>query len=269
MRYIKYTQEAIQAEAQKAYDEVVAKLSKDAVACQAGAQLDTDARPQIFFDEDAWWKAMALIEQCDKEIAWYGFVDRDGMNFTITDITVPPQTVTGTSVESDSNEWALWAMEIDNEKYNKMRCHMHSHVNMGVFSSGTDDDYQKDMVTKNGDLNYYIFLIFNKKGDIFARVYDCADNKMYDDCDVDVHGYENMYTVWAQDEIDQQVTIKSAQVIYGSTAAKAANPGNWYQQKVLEQIEQRKAEQAEEEQAMRWANFDRTVRSSCYSDWEY
>lgn len=219
MKYIKYTEEAIEAIAQKAYEEAKAKYSQDAVACHDRKAEDIKAEntPVINFSEDAWKKANALVDLCDKEIAWHGYVERSVANplkFLITDILVPPQVVTGTTVDSDSNEWALWASQLSDDEFSHMRCHMHSHVNMGVFSSGTDDDYQKDMVTKNGNLDYYIFLIFNKKGDVFARVYDCENNVMYDNNEVTVYGFEDPYYNWAQDEIDQQVQKKTYATAY-------------------------------------------------------
>lgn len=209
MKPIKYTEDYIEREAQKAYDAMKNKLQLDAVACHSRDKgTEAEVRPQIHFSTKAWNRARALVNMCDKEIAWHGFVQRQGLMFMITDVVVPPQVVTGTSVESDSSKWAEWSAHLTDEQFNSMRCHMHSHVNMGVFSSGVDDDYQKDMVTKNGNLDYYIFLIFNKRGDIFARVYDVENNIMYDDSDVDIVRQNDKANDWAAKQIEKMVETK-------------------------------------------------------------
>lgn len=210
VKFIKYTEEAIKAAAQKAYDDTITKLSTDAVACHGKDKgSKAEVRPQIHFSDEAWAKSKALVNNCDAEIAWHGLVAREGLTFLITDVHVPPQSVTGTTVESDSNEWAVWASGFSDEEFVSLRCHMHSHVNMGVFSSTTDDDYQKDMVTKNPGLDYYLFLIFNKRGDVFARVYDVENNIMYDNDDVDVYAGRNDADEWAKDQIKVFVKKKT------------------------------------------------------------
>lgn len=229
MKFIKYTEEAIETLAQQAYEDMKKKLKTDAVACHdRGKGKPAEVTPTIIFEPDAWEKAQALVELCDKEIAWHGIVERNSeTSFTIKDVVVPPQTVTGTSVESDSNEWVLWASQLSFDEFNNMRCHMHSHVNMNVFSSGVDDDYQKDMVTKNGDLDYYLFLIFNKKGEVFARIYDVQKNIMYEDEEIEVIGYANEAKDWAQEQIANQVTTKKVTYGYGRGQMSIKDYGNW------------------------------------------
>lgn len=215
MKPIKFTEEyrkqCAEEAALKAYNETLEKL-QDSVAChKAGTtELETDKTIKVILSNEVMLKATALVQECDKEIAWHGIVnaDREQNIYTIVDVVVPPQEVTGTTVNSDSNEWALWASQLSDDEFNNLRCHMHSHVNMGVFSSATDDDYQKDVVTKDGNLDYYIFLIFNKKGEIFARFYDVEHNMMYDNKDVEVHIPTESPTVWAREQIKNMVSTK-------------------------------------------------------------
>ena len=208
MKPIKYTEEVIKELALKAYVDVVTKLTTDAVACHGkskGTPVAQNDRPSIFIEEDAVRKIHALVSLCTDEIAWYATVNRLGDDnvFYIKDILVPPQNVTPASVDSDPTEFALWSATLSDDTINHLRCHMHSHVNMSVFSSAVDDDYQKDMVTKDAK-DYMLFLIFNKRGEVFARIYDIKNNVMYDNEDIDIHYSDSTYD-WACEQIKDKV----------------------------------------------------------------
>ena len=215
MKPIKYTPELIEQYAQAAYDKAKKEMQEN-VACHNKALKleipDGVIAPHVIISDEALAKSKALVEQCQWEIAWHGIVnaDREKGIYYIKDVIVPPQHVTGASVDCDSNEWALWAAQFDNETFNSIRCHMHSHVNMGVFSSGIDDDYQKDVVTKDSNLDYYIFLIWNKKGDLFARFYDVENNVMFDNKEFVVSYESNGINEWAAKEIEEKVTSRPA-----------------------------------------------------------
>lgn len=218
MKAIKYTPELIEQYAQAAYDKAVKEM-QESVACHSKKALDIEIpdgviAPHVIISDEALAKSKALVEQCQQEIAWHGIVnaDREKGIYYIKDVVVPPQHVTGASVESDSNEWALWAAQFDNETFNEIRCHMHSHVNMSVFSSGTDDDYQKDVVTKDSNLDYYIFLIWNKRGELFARFYDVENNVMFDNKEFPVSYESGSINEWAAKEIEEKV--KTAPTTY-------------------------------------------------------
>lgn len=233
MRVIKYTDELKEQFAQqcaaKAYNEALEKMN-DRLAClNKDNNLpvpDGVIAPSVIISDIAMAKATALVQQCSQEIAWHGIVnaDREKGIYYIKDVVVPPQHVTGTSVNSDLSEWALWASQFDNETYNNIRCHMHSHVNMNVFSSGTDDDYQKDVVLKDGNLDYYIFLIFNKKGDLFARFYDVENNVMYDNKEFAVTYEKDSICEWAAKEIDEKVKYTPTNFGYGYAANHSQVP---------------------------------------------
>ena len=96
-----------------------------------------------------------------------------------------PQIVGPSSVDTDDNKYNEWMMTLPEDQFNRMRFHGHSHVNMGVSPSGTDDKYRKDMCALIED--FYIFGIFNKKGASQIDIYDVVDNIYYEDGDVEVH----------------------------------------------------------------------------------
>ena len=234
MRVIKYTEELKEQYAQqcaaKAYQDALISMNNKLACLNKDNDLpipDGVIAPEVIISDVAMAKATALVQQCSQEIAWHGIViaDREKGVYYIKDVVVPPQHVTGTSVNSDLSEWAVWASQFDNETYNNIRCHMHSHVNMNVFSSGTDDDYQKDVVLKDGNLDYYIFLIFNKKGELFARFYDVEHNVMFDNKEFAVCYEKDSISEWAAKEIDEKVKYAPTNLGWGNTAGHSQIPG--------------------------------------------
>ena len=153
--------------------------------------------------DEAWKKIKALVAACDKEIAWHGTVTKDSTTYTIEDIVVFPQSVTGATVTSDETEYSMWLMQQPNEVFNKLRFHGHSHVNMDVSPSGVDLTYQQDIIKNLQD--FYIFAIFNKKGSNWCAIYDVEDNIVYEDADIILDTPEFQIDDWAKEQINQYV----------------------------------------------------------------
>lgn len=154
---------------------------------------------------EAWLKIQALVDQCDKEIAWHGLVTKHGRTYTIEDILVFPQTVTGTTVTSDETAYSLWLAQQPDEVFNKIRFHGHSHVNMGTTPSGVDTTYQEDIIRNLQD--FYIFGIFNKKGSNWCTIYDVEDNIVYEDDDIELITPDVSAIGWAIAAIKEYVDI--------------------------------------------------------------
>ena len=119
----------------------------------------------IYFTPMAWIKMTALVSEFSTEVQWHGLVRRlSEFEFEIYDILVPPHTVTSATVTSDNEKYSNWINGLDDESFNALRFHGHSHVNMAVTPSVTDKDYRKDVITQlpnpneNNDM-FYIFLI--------------------------------------------------------------------------------------------------------------
>lgn len=162
------------------------------------------AKATLVIKQKAWNKIMALVDECSKEIAWHGVVDKEGTTYTISDILVFPQTVTGATVTSDETEYSLWLANQPDEVFNKLRFHGHSHVNMNVSPSGVDTKYQNDIMNNLND--FYIFGIFNKKTDCWLMICDVEDNIVYECKDIDLIAPSQ--TEWAKKEIKELVKIK-------------------------------------------------------------
>lgn len=154
----------------------------------------------VYMTSNSYVKMQSLVAQADKEIGWYGTVDKVGDNsYVITDILVPPQEVTGATVTCEDNEFAEWKQGLDDDTFNKLRFHGHSHVNMGVTPSGTDENFQTDTVSQLGGNDFYIFLIVNKRGDMTVRLYDIQKNVMYEQSSTSKANTEIVFDVCKDD----------------------------------------------------------------------
>lgn len=156
-----------------------------------------DARKAtIEFTEKAWIKIYALVNSYSTEVQWHGIVERVSQNvFRIKDVLVFPHEVTGTTVISTQDEYEKWLDALDNETFNGLRFHGHSHVNMGVSPSGVDMEYRRKILNNFGTPTnttdyFYIFLIFNKKGEISGEIYDLQNNALYSTDEITILGCE-------------------------------------------------------------------------------
>lgn len=162
-------------------------------------------RPKVVFTDTAWNKMTALVDACNKEVAWHGIVNKDKSTYTIQDILIFPQSVTGATVTTDDTEYSMWLAEQPDEVFNNIRFHGHSHVNMGVSPSGVDDTYQQNILENVQD--FYIFLIINKRGSMWCTIYDVEDNVAYDTHDIDVCCNAVDAKNWAKDAIKNFVKM--------------------------------------------------------------
>lgn len=198
------------------------KLVNGAINFSANpAEIKGAPKAKLVFEKEAYSKAMALVEECSKEIAWHCLIKKERVGkfvtYKITDVIVFPQTVTGATVVSDAAEYTKWVMELDDDVFNSMRGHMHSHVNMGTSPSGVDTQYQEE-VTENLD-DFYIFMIWNKKGSHWEKIVDIEDNIVYECKDIELYLPVDDYSEWAEGMIaeyvkDNKLTAKSKTYTY-------------------------------------------------------
>jgi hypothetical protein len=128
--------------------------------------------PTVYFTAVALETIRYIVQECNDEIAWLGLVDEltDG-NFLITEIFVPKQEVTSTSVDIAPEAMNVLAHQliVAGKDPGKLRYHGHSHVNMQVHPSQTDQDHMRDYLEHP---DWFIRSIHNKKGDVRVDVYD-------------------------------------------------------------------------------------------------
>ena len=141
----------------------------------------------VNFTAAAFAKMTMLIQYYSSEVAWHGVVHRSETEdnvFTIEDILVYPQVVTGTTVKTDQIPYQTWLYEHDDDIFNNIRMQGHSHPNFSTSPSTTDLAHQGDILKQMCDDDYYIFMIWNKKFERTITIYDMKNNTLYENADI-------------------------------------------------------------------------------------
>lgn len=198
-------------------DDFLGKLSVgDYIALVKELSGANHEKAEVHFTRTAYYKMWALVDELGKEIAWDGVCTRDPERpnvFTVEDIIVYPQTVTGATVETDDEKYLNWMNGLDDDTFNRRRFNGHSHVNMGVTPSGTDMTYREQCLLNVKD--FFVFGIFNKKHDSNFEIYDIENNIVYENKDITFYIPEPDYSGWAKNMIAENVEEKT----YTATAA--------------------------------------------------
>jgi len=171
-------------------------------------KVNTGQRAEVIFSAKAYLKIKLLVNDFNKEVQWHGIVERLSENsFRVNDILVFPHEITGCTVTSNQEEYEKWLDELDDETFNSLRFHGHSHVHMTCNPSGVDMAYRLSMVRNiapRGQNPFYLFMIFNKKDEFTGEIYDVENNVLYNQNDIDVNielddefGYSSVFLTMA------------------------------------------------------------------------
>lgn len=141
----------------------------------------------------AFMKMQTLIMGFDKEVGWFGLVDKLGAEeYRVSDILVFPQYTSGAFIDDEQDdplEFRKWLDTLTDEEYVARRLWGHSHVNMGVSPSGTDTSMFKRFAETNKaalDNRFALCVIINKRMDMFWWAYDAETETEYLDKDINV-----------------------------------------------------------------------------------
>lgn len=172
-------------------------------------------KPDIAVTAEAYLKMLELVNQSPIECSWHGLVKKFGNKYLVHDVLVFPQINSATTTTTDEKDFAEWQTKlILDPKFpiEELRLHGHSHVNMNVFSSGVDDKYQKDLLTKVDNGDYYIFFIMNKKMEMCIFLYDFEQQVMFDKNDITFRILSCSTDVrqWAKDQLKEYATTERA-----------------------------------------------------------
>lgn len=143
----------------------------------------------VVFTPAAFAKMTMLVQKFDTEIAWHGVVTRseaDPTVFTISDIIVYPQVVSGSTVNTDQEEYTKWLFGLDDDTFNNLKMQGHSHVSFSTSPSAVDLTHQSKILEQVEDGMFYIFMIWNKKYEHNIKIYDMRNNTLYEDDDIAV-----------------------------------------------------------------------------------
>lgn len=147
------------------------------------------AKARILYTPLAYIKMQSLLAGFASEIAWHGLVVRgEDRDFIVYDIITHKQTVTGSTVTTDDEEYRDFLMSLTDEQAAHLCLQGHSHVNMATNPSGTDLTHQAKIVAdkcrkKRG---FQIFQIWNKNMKVNSFLYDFDENIYFEDKDIEV-----------------------------------------------------------------------------------
>lgn len=149
--------------------------------------------PTVFFAAAALAKVHHIVSTCTTEVAWFGLVDElDDGDFLITDIYIPEQEVSAAAADIDAAAIAQLVHRYNIDSY-KLRYHGHSHVNMSVEPSSTDQHHIEDYLEH---YDWFIRTISNKRGEMRVDLFDKRSG----------FTYQNIgYTIWEMAFTDQEL----------------------------------------------------------------
>ena len=165
--------------------------SKDIAAFLDRYKKEDIKKPTLRITAEAYTAMYELVKQSPVEIQWHMMVVRnlEDQIYTVYDVLLYPQVNSGASTTTDQDEFTEWQTDlITNPDFpiEELRGHGHSHVNMSVYSSNIDDAYQKDLITKVENGDFYLFLVLNKKMEMFALLYDFDQQIVFETSDMDI-----------------------------------------------------------------------------------
>lgn len=183
-----------------------------------------DRKATVLFTEMAWQKMQTLIREFDKEVAWHGVAERceEKDTYLISDILVYPQEVTGSTVTTDQNEYEMWLMKQEDDVFNNIRMQGHSHVNMSTSPSSVDLNLYDGILSQLDSDMFYIFMIYNKRGEKTVKLYDLRENILFETADVTVAVKEVGDLTGFLEEAKELVVTKTYN--YGAGVRTYGNP---------------------------------------------
>lgn len=135
-------------------------------------------RPEVYYTPKVMRTIDYIVAKATGEVGWLGTVEKMGKDYLITNIYIPPQTVTSVTTDIEADAVAKIALQImdDGGDLASLRYWGHSHVNMGVTPSSTDEA-QIDEYMEQSD--WFIRGIYNKKGESKVDVFDRTNGVVF------------------------------------------------------------------------------------------
>lgn len=118
----------------------------------------------IYITRECLDKMKLYIEECPTEISGLGRAFQKDRYIVVTDIIILKQKCTSTESEMDDAAIAEFVSKCEDPE--NWRVFWHSHANMGVFWSGTDEN----TISKFGMDGWLISIVGNKRGEFLTRM---------------------------------------------------------------------------------------------------
>ena len=172
----------------KALDEYAFNIDKKKFSFEAEINQVAKEKVHIIYNPTAYLRMLKLVNHYESEVTWYGLIKKlEDKKYYVYDVIVCPQYVSGAKVDTDDDETLEFFSNLSDEQAENMYYQAHSHVNFSTEASGVDMQNQIDilgnMLNKDG---FFLFQIWNKKGEVSTYLYDLGANIFYDSKDVEM-----------------------------------------------------------------------------------
>lgn len=159
--------------------------------------------PSVYYTIEVFKMIEYIVYKQDKEVAWMGLVEKlSDTEYLVYKLYIPKQTVSSVSVDISENAIAELVNKIMDEGHDpsELRYHGHSHVNMDVHPSITDQQHMAEYIES---ANYFIREIRNKKSKNKVDVFDKDQNKVFHCVNSEI--YELLQEQKFYDDLDSQM----------------------------------------------------------------
>lgn len=159
--------------------------------------------PSVYYTPKAWAKIWHTVDSVSTEVSWLGCVEKLGNDFLVTDIFVPKQEVTQTTTDilPEAEASLLYELVSNDICPSTLTLWGHSHVNMGVTPSGTDEQEVEDRLENSEML---IRTIHNKHREIKCDIYLPQEDLIFEN----VNSYIYVPELSTEDLADLNTKIK-------------------------------------------------------------
>lgn len=122
-------------------------------------------KPSVSIDYLVHQKIMHWVQNTDKEISGLGKIINDNGKLKVIEAMLLPQRNTASSTDIEPEDVGKAMFELKDTP-GELRWWWHSHVNMGVFWSGTDDDTMEKLSTPG----WFVHSVFNKQWQVRTAI---------------------------------------------------------------------------------------------------
>jgi hypothetical protein len=173
----------------------------------------------------------AYIAVCNTEISGFGLIDRlPGGILRVTKLYLPEQVCSGSDTEVSLEHLSTVFAQVaaDGHDTAKLRLWWHSHVDMGVFWSSTDDTTAKDLAENGG--GWFLSIVGNKRGEYKCRLdMNTPFRILWDNIPVSVVvDQTDAFLAAIQVEVAEKVSTRTFAVGGFQRSSDQDGVGNWY-----------------------------------------
>jgi len=124
---------------------------------------------KVEMTERIYARLQGYVDEAGGEISGMGEIVRDGDTFRVTEVYLLEQECSGADTHLEAMSIAKLREELDKQgkAQDGFKLWWHSHANMGVFWSGTDNATAEMLVS---DSDWMVSIVMNKEGEILARL---------------------------------------------------------------------------------------------------